>query len=263
MPAPDPDERPNSFRDEYMRRIGLVVDFISANLWQDITIDDLAGISHFSRAHFDRIFLDATGETVTQRIGRLRDEAARRKRRNGARSNGRSARFFNPPDTLDDEMAKNASVRIVEMHNMHIACVRFIGPYLGIGKAFSTLFCWAVERQLLKPDALIMGVYHDMPEITSPDQLRSDACITVPIGTETAAPVSTRPFLCAGDYAVGHFEFKNVRYFPRVWRYMTSQWIPASGCQIDERPMFEIYRGDPMMMDNVFRVDICVPVRPL
>lgn len=157
----------------------------------------------------------------------------------------------------------NVTVRIEEMTDLNLACVRYVGPYLGIGKAFRLLSCWALERQLMRPESLILGVYHDIPDATRPEDLRSDACITVPLGTKKSVPVTIRTLACKGTYACGHFEFMDARHFPEAWRIMTGVWLPQSGLQFDDRPTFEIYRGDRMMLDDTFRIDICIPVRPL
>ena len=254
MQAPNPNADPESFRVEYKKRVDMAIDFITSNPWRDVTIDDLAGVSHLSRMHFDRIFMDATGETVPGYVERLRAKTPARKRGDAAR---------NRALVLDESSQRDSNVRIVRMGKMHLACIRFIGPYMGIGKAFRTLFCWAVPLGLVKPETLVIGVYHDIPGITPPDQLRSDACISVPEGTKVATPASLRILDCTGDYACGYFEFKDARNFPKVWKYMTAIWLPSSGYQFDDRPTFEIYRGDKMMMDDIFRVDICLPVKPL
>jgi AraC family transcriptional regulator len=155
------------------------------------------------------------------------------------------------------------SVKIVDMPDMNVASVRLIGPYQNIPKAFNVLFYWAIPLGLVNPDALIMGFYHDVPGDTPHEDMRSDACLSVPPGTTARAPVSIKQFNCCGKYACGYFEFSDPQIFPKAWRTMTSEWLPQSGYQFDERPTFEIYRGDPERRDGVFRMDICIPVKPL
>lgn len=59
---------------EYKYRINKVIDYIEKNLNEDLSLQDLAQISNFSKYHFSRIFLAVTGETVFQLILRLRLE---------------------------------------------------------------------------------------------------------------------------------------------------------------------------------------------
>lgn len=61
---------------EYYKRINRVIDYIEKNLDKELTLDELAGVSCFSRFHFNRIFSSLIGETLFQFIQRLRLEKA-------------------------------------------------------------------------------------------------------------------------------------------------------------------------------------------
>ena len=52
------------------------MNFISAHLDRDLTLDEIATAAHFSPFHFHRIFKVVTGETVFGFLRRLRLEAA-------------------------------------------------------------------------------------------------------------------------------------------------------------------------------------------
>ena len=41
------------------------------------------------------------------------------------------------------------------------------------------------------PQATMLGVYHDDPEVTEPAKLRSSACVVVPEGTEVSADIGS------------------------------------------------------------------------
>jgi AraC family transcriptional regulator len=154
------------------------------------------------------------------------------------------------------------SVLILDMPDMEVASVRLIGPYNGIGKALSLLHCWGTATGMATPETLVFTALYDSPALIEPEQLRSDVCMTVPLGTEARNPVYVQKLKCAGKYACGHFEFWDPREFPSHWKSISVDWLATSGCLPDlSRPMLEIYRGDPMMLDGMFRVDICVPIR--
>jgi AraC family transcriptional regulator len=105
---------------------------------------------------------------------------------------------------------------------------------------------------------------YDNPGDTPPEQLRSDACLTVPTGTEGRNPIYVQTLRCAGKFACGSFEFWDPREFPVCWKRLVVDWLSQSGCLPDpSRPMLEIHKGDPMMLDGMFRVDLCVPVRQM
>lgn len=61
---------------EYYSRINRVIDHIENNLDKELTLDELADISCFSRFHFNRIFSSLMGETLFQFIQRIRLEKA-------------------------------------------------------------------------------------------------------------------------------------------------------------------------------------------
>lgn len=155
-----------------------------------------------------------------------------------------------------------SAVKIVEIPDMDVASVRYIGPYEGIGKALGILYGWAAPRGLLRPGVTAFGAMYDIPGITPKNELRSDACICVPNGVVTKPPVYCQRIACKGLYASGHFEFVDQREFPLHWYELFARWLPHSDFQYDERPMMEFYCGDPRMRDGVFRVDICIPVIP-
>ena len=61
---------------EYRARINRVMDYIEKNIDREFTLDELAGISFFSKYHFHRIFSSIMGETVFNFIQRTRIEKA-------------------------------------------------------------------------------------------------------------------------------------------------------------------------------------------
>ena len=61
---------------EYKVRIDRVIQYIEANLTQNISLSEVAKVSHFSAYHFHRIFTAIMGETVNDYIVRRRLEKA-------------------------------------------------------------------------------------------------------------------------------------------------------------------------------------------
>ncbi len=60
----------------YIHRVNDVFDYIRTHLNDDLSLDVLARIAHFSPFHFHRIFSSMTGETVNECVSRLRLERA-------------------------------------------------------------------------------------------------------------------------------------------------------------------------------------------
>ncbi len=61
---------------DYINRINKVIDFIEANLSEDIKLQDLADVACFSQFHFHRIFAMLMGETPKDFLRRIRIERA-------------------------------------------------------------------------------------------------------------------------------------------------------------------------------------------
>jgi AraC family transcriptional regulator len=66
----------NEFSREYQQRINRVLDFIEKNIAQDLNLNDIAAVAHFSPYHFHRIFKAMTGESLNRFIQRVRVEKA-------------------------------------------------------------------------------------------------------------------------------------------------------------------------------------------
>jgi AraC family transcriptional regulator len=50
-----------------------------------------------------------------------------------------------------------------------------------------------------------------------------------------------------------------------AWNTVFASWLPGSGYQPDDRPCYELDRGDPTVdaKKRTFRCDLGLPVRPL
>ncbi len=157
-------------------------------------------------------------------------------------------------------------VTVKTFPDMTVAYVRHIGPYAGDEALFTGLFeklmKWAGPRGLLQEETKVMIVYHDNPELTDSNKLRTSVCITVPEGTETSGDIG-KTTISKGTYACGHFELAADEY-QQAWDAMCGVWLPDSGYQPDDRPPFELCLNDPgEHPEHKHIVDICLPVIPL
>lgn len=161
-------------------------------------------------------------------------------------------------------MKLNKSVEVKDLPEITVAYVRHIGPYAGdpelFGRLFNRICSWAGPRGLLnKTDVKSLIIYHDDPNVTDPEKLRTSVCITVPADTKVDGEIGKLK-IDAGKYAVGRFELRPVD-FKEAWDWFYGAWLPESGYQPDDRTCFEMYHGE--MVDGKFTVDICVPLAPL
>jgi AraC family transcriptional regulator len=158
-------------------------------------------------------------------------------------------------------------VEVKDMPGLHVAYIRHIGPYKGdqelFGRLFNKLMSWAGPRDLLRfPETKVMTIYHDNPDITDENRLRTDACITVPEDTQVEGEIG-KARIPAGRYAVAHFEITPDHY-QDAWNAVYGGWLPDSGYQPEDGPCYELYLNDPKQHpEGKHVVDICVPVKPL
>jgi len=167
--------------------------------------------------------------------------------------------------TMKDQIQTQVDVR--NLPEMHVAYIRHIGPYKSdvalFKRLFNALWTWAGPRGLLRfPETKCLSVYHDNPDITAEDKLRTDVCITVPQDTPVDGKIG-KMTLPAGTYAVGHFEIDAGGY-EAAWNVIFGVWLPESGYQPADGPCFEMCLNNPEEHpQGKHIVDICIPVKPL
>lgn len=160
-----------------------------------------------------------------------------------------------------------ADVTVKDYPGAHVAYVRHIGPYAGNEELFKGLFeklmKWAGPRGLIRfPETQCMSVYHDDPNLTDENKLRTSICLTVPEDTEVGGEIGMME-IPKGQYAFAHFEI-NADQYGDAWDTVCGGWLPESGYQPDDRPMFEIYLNNPNdHPEKKHIVEICVPVKPM
>lgn len=128
--------------------------------------------------------------------------------------------------------------------------------------AWDRLCKWAAVRDLITPDAAMLGISYDDPDITPFNKCRYYACMSVP---DHISPDDTVGIMdvVAGKYAVYHFEGP-VEEIQPAFKSLYAEWLPDSGYQPASAPCYELYHATPETHHNgLYRLDICLPVEPL
>jgi len=132
-------------------------------------------------------------------------------------------------------------VTIKERPELRIAGIRHIGPYNQIGKEFGRL--GGMFKGPPPAGSQMIALFHDDPAVTAPDQLRSDAALTLTPGTH-APDALIEQRVPAGRYAVtvhkGSYEG-----LPATWEALKKEWLPKSGHRMGH-PSYEVYLNNPM-----------------
>jgi AraC family transcriptional regulator len=154
-------------------------------------------------------------------------------------------------------------VEIVERKPTAIVYLRRVGPYGAPIGAFwqQTVYPWMAASGLLGQPRY--GVSHDDPNVVAPEQCRYDAGCEAP-PTLSALGNAQKTTIPGGKYAALSFKGTTAE-IEEAWTAMLRDWLPASGLQLDGRPMFEYYPEgssyDPA--SGVFDCSLCIPVVPL
>lgn len=223
-----------------------------------------------SAATFARAFKAHFGMSATEwrRGGAERWRAGRLPERNPGKQlrNPGKARRRGRPDTPrkhTEEGTMNVHVRELPAH--HVAYMRYVGPYgaHGIPELWAKLRKWMEARDLLSDARITLGVGYDDPSITEAQKCRYDACLVVPQSFQPDKWVNVMD-IPGGKYAVSEFR-GTAHEIQGAWDRVFSTWLPTSGYEPDDRPCFEVYRGNPTVdaKKGIFRCDLCLPVRSL
>ena len=223
-----------------------------------------------SAATFARAFRARFGMTATQwQAGgaeRWRARPARgRKPGKPLRKPGKARRAgrADTPRNRPTEEPMRAQVR--DLPAFHVAYMRYVGPYgaHGIPALWRRLRTWMEPRGLCTPAHPRLGVAYDDPAITAAERCRYDACVVVPPDFTADQWVNVTDVV-AGRHAVAAFA-GTAHEIEDAWNRVFSAWLPGSGYEPDDRPCYELYRGDPTddAKPQRFRCELCLPVRPL
>lgn len=134
-------------------------------------------------------------------------------------------------------------VRIENIEPIRVAFVRHVGPYEECEPAWQKLCGWAGPRGLFGPKTTIIGISHDDPEVTPPEKIRYDACITVDDTVEPEGEVNIQ-VIPGGDYAVATHKGPYTKLI-ETYSQLYGEWAPQSGRVVKQAACFEIYRNDP------------------
>jgi AraC family transcriptional regulator len=220
-----------------------------------------ASAATFARAFRARFGMSATG----WRAGGAERWRRRRKPRQQVRKPGKAGRAGRGHTPRDRREGASMSIEVRDLPAHHVAFMRYVGPYgaHGIPELWARLGRWMAAHRLGPPAAITLGVAYDDPSITAPEKCRYDACVVVPPDFRPDRLVEVKE-VHAGRYAVARFT-GGAHEIVDAWNRVFTAWLPGSGWEPDDRPCYELYRGDPKVEGTAgrFRCDLCLPVRPL
>lgn len=137
-----------------------------------------------------------------------------------------------PPGNLQIRVERKRPIRVAFLRNMG-ACG---------WESWQRLLSWARERRLLKRGTRLIGIRHDCTDLTPPEKVRYDACISVAADFVAEGEIGVQE-IGGGDYLVASYRGEYGKRFG-AYHYLCFEWLPAAGRTLRADPVFEIYRRE-------------------
>ncbi len=142
---------------------------------------------------------------------------------------------------------ETVEVRIERIEPMRVAFVRHVGPYNEVETAWEQLCTRLGKDGWLGPSTRFIGVCHDDPEVTAPEKIRYDACVTVDEDFTAVDDIGVQT-IGGGEYAVTtHIGPYNL--LGQTYANLLGQWLPRSGRELRSEPSLEFYLNAPESTD--------------
>lgn len=274
----------------YEARLNRVTNYLYEHLDEDIRPEHLAEVACLSAYHWHRIYAAMRGETLSATIRRLRLQRAADRLANsdaptdavaasaGYGSTDAFARAFKDAygqtpaayRTAGSHAAFKAAnkardatgfpVAVEDLPSLRCASVAHVGSYMQIDRAMMRLFGELTARKLLGQNQRMIGVFYDDPDLAPVDDLRSRACSPIPDDL-ALAPSLEEAVLRGGLYARLRYQgpYADMK---DAYRWLLGVWLPQSGHEPDDAPVFEDYLNSPQhVTPNELLTDIHLPLR--
>ena len=151
-------------------------------------------------------------------------------------------------------------VKIEHREPIRVAFMRHVGPYVEVGATWDKFLPVMGKEGLLGGDSLFIGICHDDPEVTPPDKVRYDACVTVDEGFQPSGDIGVQ-VIPGGEYTVTT-HLGPYKKLGETYTELLGMWLPRSGRELRATPCFEVYLNDPQSTDpEALITDIYAPIQ--
>jgi AraC family transcriptional regulator len=282
-----------STKEDYLKRVNIVIEYINNHLDEDIDIEKLAEISNFSKWHFQRIMRANLNEPLGAFIQRMRVEAAAKLIRYSDKpiseiayqvgydvpsSLSKVFRLFyrispteyrnNKNFTIMKELKTNENLnlnlkapKMLILEPKQAIYLKLTGDYssLDFGGTWQRLWQFVKENKLFSAGIEHIAIYHDDPKVTEGSKLRTDICLVLPKKAEPKGEIGVKT-IEGGKYAMflytGSYE-----HLSEVYDAIYAKWLPESGRKLRNYHCFEKYANNPdKTPPEKLKTEIYVPV---
>ena len=281
-----------STREEYLKRVNVVVDYINNHLDEELDLQKLAEMSNLSTYHFHRIMKAFLGETLGAYIIRVRLETAVRLLRytdlpveqiaysvgyEMPSSLSKSFKQFYDITPLEYRNNKNfvimkpvqlnpdlnlKSPKVIDIETKKAIYIRLTGAYseLDFCGAWGKLWAYVKENKLFSAGIEHISIYHDDPKVTNSEKLRTDVCLVLPKPAEPKGEIGVKE-IAGGKYAVFLYQgpYTNLGI---VYDTIFAKWLPDCGYELRNAPLYEKYINDPSRTEEAkLNTEIYIPLQ--
>jgi DNA gyrase inhibitor len=282
----------SSTREEYLKRVNVVVDYINNHLDEELDLQKLAEMSNLSTYHFHRIMKAFLGETLGAYIIRVRLETAVRLLRytdlpveqiaysvgyEMPSSLSKSFKQFYDITPLEYRNNKNfvimkpvqlnpdlnlKSPKVIDIETKKAIYIRLTGAYseLDFCGAWGKLWAYVKENKLFSAGIEHISIYHDDPKVTNSEKLRTDVCLVLPKPAEPKGEIGVKE-IAGGKYAVFLYQgpYTNLGI---VYDTIFAKWLPDCGYELRNAPLYEKYINDPSRTEEAkLKTEIYIPLQ--
>jgi AraC family transcriptional regulator len=264
---------------DYKARVEKVLSYINNNLADELDLQTLASLSNFSVFHFHRIIKAFINEPLGSYIIRIRlDTAAKLIRytseplneiclRVGYDSQAAFTKAFRKRYYVSPLEYRNNEIELVpeeyitfkpdmkdlelkpkirEIKSRRVIFISSTGSYGGeqTGATWKRLFLFMKQQRLFGWKTEYIGICHDDPDVTEGDKCRYDACVTISKKEVRIDGDIGIKEIDGGIYAI--FRYKGpYDHLGEVYRAIFRNWLPSSGYELRNVPVFEKYLNNP------------------
>jgi len=282
----------SSTREEYLKRVNVVVDYINNHLDEELDLQKLAEMSNLSTYHFHRIMKAFLGETLGAYIIRVRLETAVRLLRytdlpveqiaysvgyEMPSSLSKSFKQFYDITPLEYRNNKNfvimkpvqlnpdlnlKSPKVIDIETKKAIYIRLTGAYseLDFCGAWGKLWAYVKENKLFSAGIEHISIYYDDPKVTTSEKLRTDVCLVLPKPAEPKGEIGVKE-ITGGKYAVFLYQgpYTNLGI---VYDTIFAKWLPDCGYELRNAPLYEKYINDPSRTEEAkLKTEIYIPLQ--
>lgn len=140
------------------------------------------------------------------------------------------------------------------------ASIAHSGAYMQIDRAMGKLFAALAAQGIVALDQRMLAVFYDDPDLAPVEDLRSCACAPVTDAVTLAPPIE-EAVVRGGLYARLRYQgpYADMK---GAYRWLLGVWLPQSGHEPDDAPMFEAYLDGPQQVAPTDRItEIHLPLR--